>query len=137
MTEKTEKTALTPDSAAPAGVPLSPGVRKGNVLQVAGQGASDLVTGEYPHPGDLAAQTRLTLQNVEAVLTAGGATFDDVVMMRVYLSTRDDFGPLNEVYADYLRERLPSGVFPARTTVIVGLPRADMLVEIDALAVLD
>jgi 2-iminobutanoate/2-iminopropanoate deaminase len=127
----TEKTALTPDSAAPAGVPLSPGVRKGSVLQVAGQGASDLVTGEYPHPGDLAAQ------NVEAVLTAGGATFDDVVMMRVYLSTRDDFGPMNEVYAEYLRERLPSGVFPARTTVIVGLPRADMLVEIDALALLD
>lgn len=130
----TDKTAI--EVGTKPDVPLSLGLRKGAVLQVAGQGPSDLETGEYPHPGDLAAQTRLTLSNVEAVLTAGGATYEDVVMMRVYLSTRDHFGPMNEVYAEWLAERIPSGVFPARTTVIVGLPREDMLIEIDALAVL-
>jgi 2-iminobutanoate/2-iminopropanoate deaminase len=133
----TEKTALTPASAAPPAVPLSPGIRKGNVVQVAGQIPSDPATGENPRVGDVAGQTRLTLQNVEAVLTAGGATFEDVVMMRVYITTPDNFGPMNEAYAEYLRDKLPSGVFPARTTLIVGLAREDLLVEIDALAVLD
>jgi enamine deaminase RidA (YjgF/YER057c/UK114 family) len=39
---------------------------------------------EYVDPGDVAAQTIRTLQNVEGVLAAGGARFDDVMMLRVY-----------------------------------------------------
>ena len=82
------------------------------------------------------AQTIRTLQNVEAILAAGGATFDDVMMLRVYLTTRDDFGLMNEAYGEFVGARVASGVLPARTTVFTGLPREEMLVEIDALAVL-
>jgi len=131
------RTAVTTtDAPAPAHT-FSQGVRQGPLLQVAGQGPVDPATGEYLHPGDVGAQTARTLANVEAVLAAGGAGFDDVLVLRVYLTSRDDFAAMNEAYGDFLTPRCPSGVLPARTTVMTGLPRAEMLVEIDALAVLD
>ncbi|WP_313542943.1 RidA family protein [Leifsonia aquatica] len=125
----------TTDAPAPAHT-FSQGVRRGPFLQVSGQGPVDPATSEYLHPGDVKAQTIRTLQNVEAILAAGGATFDDVMMLRVYLTTRDDFGPMNEAYGEFVGARVASGVLPARTTVFTGLPREEMLVEIDALAVL-
>lgn len=125
----------TTSAPAPAHT-FSQGVRKGPVFQVSGQGPVDPATGEYVHSGDVGAQTRRTLENVEAILLAGGATFADVVMLRVYLTTRDDFAAMNDAYGSFLVERLGDGPLPARTTVMVELPRAEMLVEIDALAVL-
>lgn len=132
-----EKTVIsTPDAPAPMPV-FSQGVRKGGILQVSGQGSVDPATGQFVHEGDVKAQTTRVLQNIEAILTAGGATFDDVVMLRVYLTTREDFAPMNEAYAEFVGARTPSGVLPSRTTVFTGLPLEQMLVEIDALAALD
>ncbi|WP_405145128.1 RidA family protein [Sphaerisporangium sp. NBC_01403] len=129
-----DKTAVRTDGApAPAWV-FSQGVRKGPLLQVSGQGPQDPGTSEYVHPGDVRAQTRRTLENVKAILTAGGATVEDVMMFRVYLTKREDFAPMNEAYGDFVRENCPSGVLPCRTTVFTGLPNEAMLVEIDALA---
>ncbi len=123
-------------TAAPAPAPVfSQGVRRGPILQVSGQGPADPATGIYLHGGDVAAQTTRTLANVEAVLAAGGASFEDVIMIRVYLTTRDHFAPMNAAYGDFLADRCE--VLPARTTVFVGLPDEEMLIEIDALAVLD
>jgi 2-iminobutanoate/2-iminopropanoate deaminase len=111
------------------GVPLSPGVRKGNILQVSGQIALDPATGQLA--GDtVTAQTRQVMRNVIAVLQAGGASIDDAVMLRVYLTDTDHFAEMNAAYTEFLTEPLP-----ARTTVYVGLPPG-LLVEIDALAVL-
>ncbi|MBO1737674.1 RidA family protein [Leifsonia sp. TF02-11] len=125
----------TTEAPAPAHT-FPQGVRRGPFLQVSGQGPVDPQTNEYLHPGDVKAQTVRTLRNVEAILAAGGAGFDDVMMLRVYLTTRDDFAAMNEAYGEFLATRVASGVLPARTTVFTGLPRAEMLVEIDALAVL-
>jgi len=130
-----ERSALTPANSPTPALPFSAGVRAGSTVQVAGQGPTDPETGAYLFPGDVKAQTTRVLQNVEAVLTAGGASFDDVIMLRVYLTTRDHFGAMNEAYAEFLTARCASGVLPSRTTVMVGLPHPDMLVEIDALAV--
>ena len=88
----TAKTAVATDQAPAPAHTFSQGVRRGPILQVSGQGPVDPATGTYLHAGDVRAQTQRTLANVEAVLAAGGATFDDVVMLRVYLTTRDDFG---------------------------------------------
>lgn len=132
----TPRTAIsTTEAPAPAHT-FSQGVRKGPVLQVSGQGPVDPETNEYLFPGDVKAQTLQTLRNVHAILRAGGAGFDDVVMLRVYLTTRDDFAAMNEAYGEYVTQHCDSGILPARTTVMTGLPRAEMLVEIDALAVL-
>ena len=97
-----DKTAVsTTDAPAPMPV-FSQGVRKGNILQVSGQGSVDPATGEFVFEGDVKAQTTRVLQNIEAILTAGGASFDDVVMLRVYLTTRDDFVPMNEAYGEFV-----------------------------------
>jgi reactive intermediate/imine deaminase len=132
----TDRTAVSTTDAPPPAHTFSQGVRRGPFLQVSGQGPVDPTTSEYLHPGDVKAQTIRTLQNVEAILAAGGAGFDDVMMLRVYLTTRDDFGPMNEAYGEFVGARVASGVLPARTTVFTGLPREEMLVEIDAFAVL-
>lgn len=134
----TEKRAIR-TAAAPAPAHAFPqGVRKGPLLTVSGQGPVDPASGAYLHPGDVRAQTRLTLENVAAILEAGGAHMGDVMTLRVYLADRADFAAMNEVYEAFLTEKTPQGVpFPTRTTVICTLPRAEMLVEIDALACLD
>ena len=131
-----DKTVIsTTDAPAPMPV-FSQGVRKGNILQVSGQGSVDPASGEFVFTGDVKAQTTRVLQNIEAILQAGGASIDDVLMLRVYLTTRDDFAAMNEAYAEFVTTRTPSGILPSRTTVFTGLPLPDMLVEIDALAVL-
>lgn len=124
------------DAPAPAHT-FSQGVAKGGLLQVSGQGPQDPATGAYVHAGDVAAQTTRTLENVLAVLRAAGAGLDDVLMLRVYLARREDFAAMNEAYGAFVERHCPSGVFPGRTTVVTGLPREEMLVEIDALAVLE
>ncbi|HET6636154.1 MAG TPA: RidA family protein [Streptomyces sp.] len=134
MTAKTE--IRTSEAPAPAWV-FSQGVRKGPLLQVSGQGPQDPQTGEYLHHGDVKAQTRRTLANVKAVLTAGGASVSDVLMFRVYLTKRADFAAMNEAYGEFIEENCPGEVMPCRTTVFVELPQEPMLVEIDALAAVD
>ncbi|MFC8918268.1 RidA family protein [Streptomyces sp. NPDC047821] len=132
----TEKTAITPATHTTPPARFSHGVRKGNILQVAGQvGFLPAVEGQAPTPAGpaLREQTLQTLANVEAVLTAGGASWDDVMMMRVYLTDTAHFAEMNALYDEYFAGL---AVPPARTTVYVGLP-AGLLIEIDALAVLD
>ena len=131
-----DKTAVSTTDAPPPMPVFSQGVRKGNILQVSGQGSVDPATGEFVFTGDVKGQTTRVLQNIEAILKAGGASIDDVVMLRVYLTQREDFAAMNEAYAEFVSTRTPSGVLPSRTTVFTGLPLPDMLVEIDALAVL-
>ena len=133
MSDKT--VVSTTDAPAPMPV-FSQGVRKGNILQVSGQGSVDPESGQFVFEGDVQAQTTRVLQNLEAILKAGGASMDDVVMLRVYLTSRDLFVPMNEAYAEFVGPRTPSGVLPSRTTVFTGLPLEHMLVEMDALAVL-
>lgn len=132
MSDKTE--IRTDGAPAPAWL-FSQGVRKGPIVQVSGQGPQDPATGDYLYPGDVKAQTRRTLENIRAIVEAAGATVEDVVMFRVYLTKRADFALMNEAYAEFVEEHLGGGVKPCRTTVFVELPHEVMLVEIDAQAV--
>ncbi|MCJ1677836.1 RidA family protein [Streptomyces sp. APSN-46.1] len=138
MTEKTEKTAITPDTHTAPPARFSHGLRKGNILQVAGQvGFLPHVDGQPPTPAGptLRAQTLQTLDNVRSVLEAGGAGWDDVMMIRVYLTDTEHFAEMNGIYNAYFEEQGLKEAPAARTTVYVGLP-AGLLIEIDALAVL-
>jgi 2-iminobutanoate/2-iminopropanoate deaminase len=75
------------------------------------------------------AQTRRVLQNLEAVLTAAGASWKDVVKTTVFLQDMKDFPRVNEVYASVMGDARP-----ARSTVqVAGLPRG-VLVEIELVA---
>ncbi|MCD9142679.1 RidA family protein [Streptomyces albireticuli] len=133
----TQKTAVHPAGHAAAPAKFSHGVRKGNILQVAGQvGFLPVEPGQEPVVAGptLREQTRQTLANVKAVLEAGGASLEDVVMLRVYLTDTAHFAEMNEVYDEFFADLKEAPA--ARTTVYVGLPDG-LLVEIDALAVLD
>lgn len=112
------------------------GAVRGPLLQVSGQGPVDIESGEFVGLGDAAVQTRRTLENIEAILVAGGATFADALQVRVYLTSRDDFAAMNAAYNEFVLERVAADALPARTTVMTGLPFEGMLVEIDVLAVL-
>ncbi len=129
------KTRITTTSAPAPAHTFSQGVRKGGFVQVSGQGPVDPATNEYLFPGDVAAQTTRTLENVKAIVEASGATFDDVVMLRVYLTKREDFATMNDAYGEFVGAHTTSGVLPSRTTVFTGLPREEMLVEIDGIAI--
>ncbi len=136
MADKLEKTAITPSTHTAPPAKFSHGVRKGNLLQVAGQvGFLPAVEGQAPTPAGptLREQTLQTFANVKAILEEGGASWEDVIMMRVYLTDVDHFAEMNAIYNEYFADlkEAPS----ARTTVYVGLP-AGLLIEIDALAVL-
>ncbi|MFD7442530.1 RidA family protein [Streptomyces sp. NPDC059909] len=134
----TEKTAITPATHTTPPAAFSHGVRKGNILQVAGQvGFLPAVGGQAPTVAGptLREQTLQTLANVKAVLEEGGASWDDVMMIRVYLTDTAHFPEMNEIYNAYFEEQGLKEAPAARTTVYVGLP-AGLLIEIDALAVL-
>ncbi|HET9168001.1 MAG TPA: RidA family protein [Actinospica sp.] len=130
-----QKSAIRTDAAPAPAHTFSQGVRKGPLLQVAGQGPMDPELGRYIAIGDVKGQTLRTLENVRAILEAGGASVEDVVMFRVYLTSQQNFAAMNEAYGEFVAQHVPSGVLPARTTVFTGLPHDEMLVEIDALAV--
>lgn len=120
---------ITENAPAPA-APLSQGIRKGPILQVSGQLPLDPDSGEVVGT-TVAEQTTQTLRNLTAVLKAGGAVLEDLVMLRVYLTDPAHLAEMNGAYASAVGE--PS---PARTTVYMPLPEG-ILVEVDALAVLE
>jgi reactive intermediate/imine deaminase len=132
----TDKIAILTENAPAPAHSFSQAIRKGPIVQISGQGPVDPATNEYIHRGDLTGQTHRTLQNILAIAEAAGATFADIVMLRVYLTTRDDFAEMNDAYQDFVTKHSGAGPLPCRTTVITGLPRQEMLIEIDALAVI-
>ncbi|HEX4039621.1 MAG TPA: RidA family protein [Acidobacteriaceae bacterium] len=126
-----EKTAVSTSGAPGAIGPYSQAVRIGSLLYASGQIALDPATGQLV-PGGIAEQTTRVLENVKAILAAGGTSLAQVVKTVVFLKDMKDFAVMNENYAKYLA---PDGtVKPARSTVAVaGLPK-DALVEIEVIA---
>ena len=81
---------------------------------------------------DIATQTRQVLDNLSAVLEAGGAKLEQVVKTTCFLNDMDDFAAFNEVYQHYL-----GTTAPARSCVAVERLPKDVLVEIEALAIIE
>jgi 2-iminobutanoate/2-iminopropanoate deaminase len=118
----------TSNAPEPVG-PYSQAVKANGTLYCSGQIPLNPATGAIPE--GIEAQTRQVLTNLEAVLKAGGADFSNVVKTTVFLKDMNDFPAMNAIYAKAF-----TGAAPARSTVqVVRLPK-DVLVEIDAIAVL-
>jgi 2-iminobutanoate/2-iminopropanoate deaminase len=124
------KQPIHTDKAPTPVAAYSQAVRKGPMLFLAGQGGFDARTGRLVGDG-IEEQTRQTLQNLQYVLEAAGASWDDVVSMRVFVTEHQEFAGMNEVYGEFFSEP-----FPARTTVFCQLAPG-MKVEIDGIAMLD
>lgn len=120
-------------AAAPAPVgPYNQAVKAGGLLFCSGQIALDPATGEMVGSGDVEAETRQVLANLQAVLAAAGANPQQVVRTTVFLTDLADFAKVNALYA----EVFGAGVSPARACVqVAALPKGGR-VEIDCIAVL-
>ncbi len=117
----------TDRAPAPIG-PYSQAVRVGNAVYTSGQIAIDPATGEMDM-SDLETETKRVLTNLEAVLTAAGATFADVVMTSIFLSDMAHFALVNTIYATCFTHD-----FPARATVAVKTLPKNVNVEISVIA---
>jgi reactive intermediate/imine deaminase len=117
---------------APAAIgPYSQAVRRGGFVFLSGQIPLDPATGQLVE-GDIAAQARRVFDNLRAVCTAAGGSFDDVVRVGIYLTDLGDFAAVNAVMAENFQ-----APFPARSTIEVsGLPRGAR-VEVDAILAFD
>jgi 2-iminobutanoate/2-iminopropanoate deaminase len=120
---------ITTDKAPSAIGPYSQGIIANGFLYTAGQIPLDPVAGKIVD-GGIVEQTERVMQSLQEVLSAGGASWADVVKTTVYLHDLSHFPTVNEIYAKWLGDSRP-----ARSTVqVTGLPRG-ALVEIDAVAV--
>ena len=118
----------TKNAPEPVG-PYSQAVKVSGTLYCSGQIPLNPSTGAIPD--GIEAQTRQVLENLGAVLKAGGADFSNVVKTTVFLKDMNDFPAMNAIYAEAF-----TGAPPARSTVQVARLPKDVLVEIDAIAVL-
>lgn len=122
-----KKIVNTTRAPAPIG-PYSQAVQAGNLLFISGQVAIDPATGNV-EAGDVAAETRQVMQNLQAILQEAGIDFNSIVKTTIFLSDMSLFAAVNEVYGSFF-----SGSYPARETVAVkGLPK-NVNVEISMIA---
>jgi len=125
------KQVIATDKAPAAIGPYSQAVRVGNLLFTAGQIPLDPATGLVV-AGDIKAQTARVLENLKAIVEAGGSSLDKVVKTTVFLKDFNDFAAMNAIYESYLGgEGVPP---PARSTVEVARLPKDVLVEIELIA---
>ena len=121
---------VTAAGAAKAIGPYSPALKAGHMLFLSGSIPLDPVSGEIV-AGDITAQTRRVMDNIKALLEAGGADFSNVVRTTVFMVDLGEFAAMNAIYAGYF-----TAPYPARSTVqVVKLPK-DVRVEIDVIAIL-
>jgi len=124
-----QKQVVNTSDAPKAIGPYSQAIKAGGLVFTAGQIPLDPTTGQVVG-SDSTAQTDRVLKNLQAVLQASGSNFDSVVKTTIFLKNISDFAAVNEVYGRYFKSSPP-----ARTTVqVVSLPK-DVLVEIEAIAI--
>ena len=122
----------TSDAPAPVG-PYSQAVLAGNTLYVSGNIPLDPTTGSLVGDGDVQAETRQVLKNMDVVLKKAGASAKNVVRCTVFLVDLGNFGKVNEVYAEYFKDNT---VMPSRSCVQAAALPKGVQVEIDCIAVL-
>lgn len=125
------KTVVNTIMAPQAIGPYSQAIKANGFLFVSGQIPLDPVSGQLAY-GGIEVQTHQVLKNLGAILDQAGLTFADVVKTTVFIQDMNDFGQVNQVYAEYFKSEPP-----ARACVQVArLPR-DVGVEIELIAAYD
>lgn len=122
------KTTISTEKAPGAIGPYSQAVEAGGFIFTSGQLGIDPATGEFG--ATVEEQTRLSLENVKAILEAAGASLNQVVKTTVFLKDMNDFVRVNEVYSSFFEQP-----YPARSAVEVARLPKDALVEIETIVV--
>ena len=110
-------------------LPFSAGMRANGFVFTSGQVGTDPRSGQVAGP-DVASQTRQAIDNVRAVLEAGGSSLDRLVKTTVFLADMRLFEAMNAVYRELMPEPRPG-----RSTVEARLARPELLVEIEGIGV--
>ncbi|WP_274475579.1 RidA family protein [Mangrovimonas aestuarii] len=119
----------TTNAPAPIG-PYNQAVLVGNMLYTSGQIAINPTSGNLVQD-DIQTETKQVMENLKAVLTEAGMTFENVIKSTIFISDMNNFSKINEVYATYFNE----ATAPARETVeVANLPKF-VNVEISVIAV--
>ncbi|AYL93794.1 RidA family protein [Mucilaginibacter celer] len=123
------KTIINTNNApAPIG-PYNQATFAGGFLFVSGQIPMDPLSGEIIS-SDIKAEATQVMENIKAILTEAGLSFDNIVKTSIFLTDMQNFAQVNEVYGTYF-----TADFPARETVqVAGLPKG-VNVEISVIAV--
>tara|TARA_R100000935_G_scaffold58496_2_gene95861 strand:- start:192 stop:572 length:381 start_codon:yes stop_codon:yes gene_type:complete len=123
-----KKIIKTSNAPAPIG-PYNQAVLNGNMLYTSGQIAIDPKTGNLI-TNSIQAETELVMENLKAILTEAGMTFENVLKSSIFISDMNNFAQINEVYAKYFNAETA----PARETVeVANLPKF-VNVEISVIA---
>jgi 2-iminobutanoate/2-iminopropanoate deaminase len=126
-----DKVVISTKNAPQAIGPYSQGIRAGPLVFVSGQIPIDPATGDVIK-GDIRTQTRRVLENLRGVLEAAGTSLKGVVKTTIFLANMEDYGAVNEVYAEFFKDSKP-----ARATVEASRLPKDVGVEIEAIAIVD
>lgn len=122
------RSVIVPEKAPKAVGPYSQGIQAGDFIFTSGQLPLNPETNQMPE--GIEAQTKQSLDNLKAVVEAGGSSLDKVVKVTVFLKDLNDFAKMNEIYGTYFTKDAP-----ARSCVQVARIPRDALVEIEAVAV--
>lgn len=123
-----DRRAVTPGGGPPALGPYSPAIVANGFVFCSGTAGIDPVTGVAPD--GIEAQTEQAMRNLDAVLTAAGASMEDLVSTTIFYANVDDFPTINAIYARHMPDPPPARAAPAN----VRLPRG-LLISIAAIAV--
>ncbi|MDB5474335.1 MAG: Endoribonuclease [Devosia sp.] len=115
------------DSGARSHLPFSPAFIAGDLMFVSGQASVDSATGAII-PGNFEQEMRRSIENLRAILEAGGLSLDHVVNVKSYLASEADGALYNQIYPEYFSEPRPS-----RST-IVGVLGTKLKFELDCVA---
>ncbi len=122
------KKAISTEKAPAAIGPYSQAIEVGEMIYTSGVIPVNPESGEIPQ--GVQEQTRQVFKNMTALLSAAGSSMESVVKTTVFIKDMNDFGAINEIYAEYF-----PGIFPARSCVEVARLPKDVLLEVEAIAV--
>jgi len=111
-----------------AGVPLSAAIKANGFVFVSGMAPIDPATGGFVK-GDIATQTKASLEAMKRALEAAGSSLEKVCKVTIYAVNAAHYRAINEVYAGFF----PTAP-PARTFVTVGSWPMDFDIEIECVA---
>ena len=123
------KKAISTDKAPAAIGPYSQAIEVNGMVYTSGVIPVNPATGEIPEGA--AAQAEQAIGNLAALLKEAGTSAENVIKTTVFIKNMEDFGTVNEIYAKYF-----TGVFPARSCVEVARLPKDVLIEIEAIALI-
>lgn len=121
---------ISTDKAPSAIGPYSQAIAVGNLIYTSGQIPINPVSGVVDAQ-DIESQTRQVLENLKNVLEASGSELSKVIKITVFIKDMNNFPKINEVYSKYFE-----GTYPARSCVEVSRLPKDVLIEIEAIAII-